>query len=136
MTQIIGKGTRMQLSISTVYTDIAQVLDINPPQPKVEHFKSTDLSSGAGHTYLPTGYVEGGECSFEIYYDMAAATHTALTALITTPAVSSWKVIFANSGTTTWSFSGILESFDVKVVMDNAVKATVKIKVTSTISFS
>ena len=136
MTQIVGKGSKIQLSISSVFTDIAQVLDINPPHPKVEHFKTTDLSSGVGHTYLPTGYVEGGECTFEIFYDMATATHTALLALITTPAVSSWKVIFANAGTTTWSFSGILESFEPKVAMDGGVKASIKIKVTSTVSFT
>lgn len=110
MARVVTKGDKVQLSISSVYTDIPQMRSIRGPSPKVQFQDTTALDSGVGMEKDVTGHTDGGTVSCSMYFDPANAVHKALLAIATTPAVSLWKRIFADGATTTWPFSGICTS--------------------------
>lgn len=130
-----GKGTVLQLSIAAVYTTIGQNISIDGPDPDVEDFESTDLSTGVGRAYQPTGYVDGGMVTGEGFLDPVAATFQALTDLLTTPAVSSWKIIFPDAAATEWSFSAILKKVKPKVVRTDGLKFDYALKLSGIVSY-
>lgn len=113
MSKFVSKGTALQLSIASVYTTVIQMITINAPDANVQTYDATALDTvGAGEEHLPTGYVDGGICSGTAFFDPTAATQKAMTALITTPALANWKIIWSNL--TEWPFSGTLTKFTPK----------------------
>lgn len=109
-TRIATKGDKIQLSIASVYTDIPGMKSIRGPSPRVQSFDGTALDSGVGMEHKVTGYTDGGTVSCTLFFDPANSVHKALLAIATTPAISAWKRIFSDSGTTTWPFNGICTS--------------------------
>jgi len=125
----VCKGTAIQLSISASYTTIGQVLSIDGPEMENETFENRTLdASGSGIGHQATGWTEGGSVSFEIFLDPVLANHQAITDLLTTPADSSWKLIFADAGSTEWPFTGAGVSLSPAVDMADGLKASVSVK--------
>lgn len=121
--KIASKGTALQLSIASVFTTIVQVMEITGPGAKPETFDATALDSGVGREKKPTGYADGGTVTFSLFFDPVAATHQALTDLITAPVVSSWKVIWSDAASTEWPFSGTLSGFEPNAALEDGLKA-------------
>lgn len=132
--KVATKGDKVQLSIASVYTDIPQLKSIRGPSPKVQSFDGTALDSGVGMEHKVTGYTDGGTVSISGFFDPANAVHKAMLTIATTPAVSSWKRIFSDTGLTVWPFSGICTSppnpqadvngvlmFDAEITLDGIV---------------
>lgn len=129
MAKVVSKGTVLQQEISSVFTAVAQVISIDQSGAESETFEATTLdTSGAGKEYAQTGYTEGGNLSFELFYDPALAGHQAISDLLTTPADQNWKVIFADAGTTEYPFTGAGLGMDFSVAMNDGLKASVNIK--------
>lgn len=122
MVKIASKGTELQLSIASVFTEIAQVYELSGPGPDVGRFDATALDSGTGREKEVTGFVDGGSISWSMFFDPVAATLQALTDLITTPAVASWKIIWSDSANTAWPFSAILTGCEPKATLDDGLK--------------
>lgn len=135
VTAFASKGTKLQLEIATVFTDIIQVVSIDGPGPDVETFDARHLGSGTGVPMLPNGYVAGGSVSAEMFLDPAAATTLALTALLTTPAVVNWKEIFSDTAATEWPFAGILKSFNPSAKPEDGLKATMEIMLSGIVTY-
>lgn len=135
MAKIASKGTALQLSIATVFTTIAGVTEISGPDAEVQTFDATALDGGAGREHEPTGYVEGGTVSWSMFFDPVAATLQALTDLITTPAVASWKLKWSDSATTEWPFSGILTKCTPSASLDDGLKADGELKLDGIVSY-
>lgn len=110
MSKIVTKGDKIQMSIASVYTDIPQLKSIRGPGPKVQFQDTTALDSGVGMEKTVTGHTDGGTVSLSVFFDPANSVHKAMLAIASTPAVSSWKRIFADGATTTWPFSAICTS--------------------------
>ena len=129
MTVVISKGTVLQQELSMVFTAVAQVISLKQTGAESETFESTTLDTpGSGKTYATTGYVEPGSVDFELFYDPQLSGHQAMTDLLTTPADQNWKLIFADSGTTEYPFTGAGISFDVDVAMADGLKGSGSIK--------
>lgn len=112
-----------------VFTAVAQVVSLEQTGAESETYDSTTLdTSGAGKEYEPTGYTEPGSVGFELFYDPALAGHQAITDLLTTPAAQNWKIIFADSGTTEYPFTGAGVSFDFNANMSDGLRASGSIK--------
>lgn len=123
------KGTVLQQEIAMTYTAVAQMISMEQSGAESETFESTTLdTSGAGKTYAQTGYAEPGTVSAELFYDPALAGHQAITDLISTPADQNWKVIFADSGTTEYPFTGAGVGFDFSVEMGDGLKGSLSIQ--------
>lgn len=127
MVKIASKGTKLQLSIASTFTDIVQMVELTGPGPEVKTFNSTALDSGTGEENEVTGFVSGGNVSFAVLFDPVAATHQALTDLITTPAVASWKEIWSDAANTEWPFNGILTKFEPKAALEDGLRADCEI---------
>lgn len=123
MAKIASKGTALQLSISAVFTTIAQVSGLRGPGMKPQTYDATALDSGVGMEKKPTGFVDGGEVSGDMFFDPVAVTHQALTDLVTTPAVASWKTLWSDVATTAWPYSGTLSNFEPSASLNDGLKA-------------
>lgn len=128
-TKIASKGTNLQLSISSVYTTIASVSDLDGPSAEPGIFNPTTLDGGVGIPTKLTGYVAGGTMSFNGYFDPVETTHQALTDLLTTPAVSNWKIVWSDAATTAWTFAGVLTQFSPSATVDDGLKFAASIQV-------
>jgi len=130
MSKLKSKGTSLQqLTGSTVYTAVAQLISINGPDMEAETYESDTLdNSDAGIPYAPTGRSEGGSLSGELFYDPALSGHQDLLALLTTPAAESWKLVFVDSSE--WSFDSAGIGFSgPAVALADGVKASISLKI-------
>jgi hypothetical protein len=136
MAIIISKGTKLQLSVASVYTDIAQILSLELPEMESETFESDTLdNANAGIPYTATGRTEGGKISGELFLDPALSIHKTLLGLLKTPAESLWKIIFANTGATAWPFTGAGFSLGGSVALKEGLKAKFGIKLSGLPTF-
>lgn len=133
MSKVVCKGTVLQQDIASVYTALAQLISIEGPGPEVETFDATALDSGVGKEFDVTGYVDGGELSFDLFFDPALGGHQNLTDLLTTPVVENWKEIFSDA--TAWPFSGILTGLSPTTDMGDALKASCAIKLDGLVTY-
>lgn len=129
MAKVKGKGTVLQQQIGTVYTAVAQIIGMDLPDMESETYESDTLdNANAGIPYDPTGRTEGGSFGFELFYDPALSGHQSLLSLLTTPADQAWKVIFADTGTSEWTFTAAGFGFGGSVALNDGVKASCTMK--------
>lgn len=136
MAKIKSKATQLQLSIAASFTTIAQVRRITGPDAEVGTYDATDLLSSVGREKKTTGHVNSGMVTFSLWLDPAAATLQAMTDLITTPTDgSSWKIIFPDSATTTWAFTGPVKKVTPAVELDTGLTADCQIEVDGLVTY-
>lgn len=129
MTKIPCKGTKLQMTIATVLTDLAQVISIDLPEAESETYESDTLDNeDAGIPYDPTGRTEGGSMSAELFFDPALAGHQAITDLLSSPAKCNWAVVFADEAHTTWPIPGAGVSFGGSVALGDGLKGSLSVK--------
>lgn len=128
-----AKGTILQLSISSTYTTVAQNVSLDGPDSEVGTRDTTHLLSTA-KTFAPT-IPDGGTVSGTLLYDPRDTTHDALFGLIWAPAVSLWKLTFADTGQTTFAFNGILTKLTpTGIEVEANLEASFEIKVSGVIT--
>jgi len=130
-----SKGTVLQLSIASVYTAIAQAMEINAPDAEVQDFDATCLDSGVGMEHKPTGYTEGGKCSASGMFDPQHASHKACTAFLAAPAIALWKIVWSDGATTAWPFSGLLKKFTPKASVADGLKYDLEIQLDGLVTY-
>lgn len=136
MAKIRSYNTLFKLSIASVYTTIAALVELEPPEAEVEMYDASTFDSGAGKLHLTTGYVEGGTCSGTVFFDPVAATHQALTDLITTPTDGSlWKIVWNDGANTEWLFTGSMIKFKPMPKMNDGLKASFSIKLSGIVTY-
>jgi hypothetical protein len=115
---IPGEGCKLQLEISTVFTDIANVTSLTAPTMTVGEVEYTNIAS-TNKRFRPSAIPESGTISGEINFDPDEATHAQLFTLIKTPALKNWKIVFTDASTvTTFAFSGFLTSLNIGNIAD------------------
>jgi hypothetical protein len=130
MAKVPCKGTSLKMTISMSLTAVSQIISMDLPKPESETYDSTTLDqSNAWKTYDPTGYSEPGELSGELFYDPAAASHVALSALVANPASNACEIGYMDSGTTTQDFNATGFSLGATVAMNDGLKGEFKLKV-------
>jgi hypothetical protein len=107
MAYIAGKGTTLKVSISTVFTIIAQLKNITPPGKKMGTTETTHLLS-TDKEFIST-IREGGDVKFTVEWDPANTTHAYLLTAFDAGTMESWKVTLPNG--TIIAFTGILTDF-------------------------
>lgn len=130
-----SQGTLLQVSISSVFTTIAQRVTIKPNEVTHKDIETTDLDSTA-ETSIP-GIERGGEMELGLNWDMSQATHAFLETSRAARTVLSWKLILADTGLCTDAFSGWIMSRKIgDAETDKKQEATFKIKVTGASSLT
>lgn len=136
MAKVKCKGTALKQQISAAYVAVAQIISLELPNMETETYEADTLDNAdAGIPYEPTGRTEGGSASGELFYDPALAGHKNLLALITTPQAESWQILFADTGASTWTFSGAGFSFGGTVALNDGLKANFSIKLSGIPTF-
>lgn len=127
-------GTLLQLgdaATTEVFTTIAEVLDISGPSIEVAEIDTTSHDNVGFRTYIPT-LADGGEVTFEIEYDLAAATHvettTGLVAVTLNRTVRNWRIIPPGQGKR-WNIRGFVSSFEASYPVGDKQTASITIKV-------
>ncbi|MHC4606715.1 MAG: phage tail protein [Planctomycetota bacterium] len=133
MAKVRCKGTVLQQMIATIYTTVAQLISLDLPDMESETYESDTLdNANAGIPYDATGRSEGGSLGFEGFFDPALDGHQKLLELITTPPIptedETWKIIFADTGASEWTFTGAGISFGGTVALNDGLKMSGSIK--------
>lgn len=129
MTKIKSKGTALHQQIGGTFVALAQVISLDGPGMESETYEADTLdNANAGIPYEPTGRTEPGSLSGELFFDPTLQSHENFLWYLTNPEDESWKIIFADSGTTEWPFTGAGISFSPAVALNDGVKASFSIK--------
>lgn len=131
MAVLPSKGSKLQITIATTLTDIADVTQFGFSGSEVGTFETSVLNqTAAGRTYGINGFSEGGSVAGTCYYDPSNAVHQALTDLITTPVNDkAFNAIWNATATgTDWAFTGIVTSFDPSANLNDPLSADFGIK--------
>lgn len=126
------QGTLLQLSISSVFTTIAQRVKVVANEVTRAKIDTTDLDS-TWETSIP-GIPRGGEIELEINYDPGNATHAALWTSLGAGTVEDWKLILADAGAAAFAFEGWITSFKPgEATVDGLQTASLKIQTTGAV---
>jgi hypothetical protein len=96
-----------------------------------EHYEADTLdNASAGIPYESTGRTEGGSVSGELFYDPALDSHKDYLELLTTPPTSNeqWKIVFADTGSSEWTYTAASHQFGVTVALADGLKASFGMK--------
>ena len=127
MGAVTGNGTTLSIDGTTV----ANLVSVTPYNVSVALIDSTDMDS----TWRSSigGLKDGGDCSFEIAYDPASATHQAITTDIDG---ATHSIIVTYSNADTCSFSAIVTSFSPSAAIDDKITASVGMKISGAVTFA
>lgn len=87
------KGTTLQVTIASVLTTVAQVIELNVGQDAIETFEADYLENSSA--FIPkaqTGRSTTGDISGTLFFDQALANHAFINSTITTPASVAGKI--------------------------------------------
>jgi hypothetical protein len=134
MAFVKSKGTTLKQYIASVYTAVAQVIDLDWSGMKAGFVPTDTLdNASSGVPKMNTGDADFGSVKGNLFFDPALSGHKAMLALLVTPAAQLWQMIFADTGATTWGFSGVGFGFDgPKIAIKDGLKAAFSIEVSGT----
>lgn len=132
---IIGFGTVFSYSADDVtYTDLAELVDVKPPETTVGAAKFTHNGSpNAHHEYKP-GLAEGGEPTFKLWF--AKAGYATLKGFLRT--TKYWKITYPDLATTasTDKFQGFISKIGKECPMEEGISVEVSIKISGPVTFT
>lgn len=131
-----GFGVLLQIDIASTFTTIAEVTSLSGPSISRDAIDVTSMDSTNGWREFIGGVIDGGEVTAEVNFLPAAATHQAVTDLLAdyTQAPGSFKIVWTDSGTTEWAFSGIVTDFSPGAEIDGQLTASITIKVSASMT--
>lgn len=123
MAKLKGKGTVLQQTISSVLTDVAQVIDISIDGEESEEYDSRTLDTAVYLTTELTGFTAPGTVSANLFFDPALAGHQAIVALLTTPATCVWKIKYSDASPSSLTYTSAKIGLSQKIVGNDGLKA-------------
>jgi predicted secreted protein len=122
-----AQGTLLQVQIGTAYTTINEVLSITGPTLTSDLIEVTSHSSTGAYKEYILGGKDGGEVSFDVNY--LPADSTGLLSMYDGQTIEDFKLIFTDTGTTEWTFQGIVQDFQISAEIGSQLTASCTIKV-------
>jgi hypothetical protein len=120
-----------------VFTKIPQSKDIKPPSPKVKEVGMTNNDSPAKTEESVPGFINRGECTFKLIYDVADPIHAALLADCgDMDSKGNYRILHPDTAGTKETFEAWVSGFDRDMPTEDGVTATVTLKVTGPSTFS
>ena len=130
-----GQGTLLQVSISSVFTTIAERTKVKPPPMERGKIVRTNLDSTWQQSVA--GLPDGGEVELTCHYDPAATTHAYLWTSFQAGSDEAWKAILTDSGAAEVAFTGWIKKFEPgEAVTDNLVELAITICVTGAVTIT
>lgn len=126
---ISAKGTTLKIGS----TAVAEVISINGMALKSDTVDVTNHASTGGWKEFIATLKDAGEVSLEISYVPTEATHKntagGLIYLLVQGTVQAFSIVWPDTGTTTWTFNGLVTQFSPSAPHDGKLSAAVSIKV-------
>jgi len=123
---------------TTTGTAYAQVTNISGPGLSLDTVDVTSHDSTSGWEEVVGTILRSGEVSLDIVYDPANATHKyaegGLIYDLAARAAITFTLVFLDTATTEWTFSGLITGFEPTASVDGALTATVTIKPTGVVT--
>jgi predicted secreted protein len=139
-TKYCAFGTQLKMGDGAdpeVFATVANVRSIGGPGLEKDVVDTTAHDSPGGWEEVCASIKRSGEVSLEILYDPADATHDDATGLLSkfNTQVGTWQIIWPDDDSTPWAFDGFVKGFEPDAPHDDALAATVAIKLTGQPSF-
>jgi hypothetical protein len=115
------------------FATIAEVLDISGPGLKANTEDVTNHGSSGGYEEIIVTTLAAGDVKFDLNFQPVAATHSQTSGLLLdfkNKTKRNFQLVFPDSGTTTWAFSGYVTGFEPKAPVKGKLSATVTLSLT------
>lgn len=134
---MLGYGTKFLIGVAgtpIVYTDIAEVKNVTPPNFQADDVDVThNQSPNATRETIP-GLKSPGECSFEMNFVPGSASDVLLRALLNTGEQRPCRIEYPNA--VTWDFLAAVKGYEISSATEDAMTATVSMQVSGTVTSS
>jgi predicted secreted protein len=132
---LLGYGSVFEIvsdSSPDLYVALSEVKSITPPSADVDQVEVTHMQSPNRYREFISGLIDGGEASFEMNFIPGSTSDDRIFELLSLPVGQSrrrsCRISFPNG--VTWTFDGEVTGYEPTVPFDDAMTATVTLKVT------
>jgi predicted secreted protein len=132
---LLGYGSVFEIvsdSSPDLYVALSEVKSITPPSADVDQVEVTHMQSPNRYREFISGLIDGGEASFEMNFIPGSTSDDRIFELLGLPVGQSrrrsCRISFPNG--VTWTFDGEVTGYEPTVPFDDAMTATVTLKVT------
>jgi len=136
---LLGYGSIFQIvsdSSPDLYVELAEIKSITPPSVEVDTVEVTHMQSPNRFREYISGLQDGGEASFEMNFIPGSTSDDRIFELLNLGVGVSrrraCRISYPNG--VTWSFNAEVTGYEPDVPFDDAMTATVTLKVTGTIT--
>lgn len=125
----IGYGSKLAISTNGggLYTDLAEIFNITPPSSTFDMVDATHMQSPNSDREFIIGLNDPGEASFEMNFVPGSASDVLIRSVKAARAAVLCRVTFPNGAT--WTFTGLLMTYEPAVPNEDKMTATVTFKV-------
>lgn len=131
-------GTKLQRGEANspeAWDTVANIGNINGPQVSVGSAKTTSHSTGKPYdTSIPT-LIDPGKISADLFIKTDSAGHRQLLSDVQNRTISDWRLVFPDTDSTTFYFTGYFTKFGITSATADVTKASIEITLTGEIDF-
>jgi predicted secreted protein len=136
---LLGYGSVFEIisdSSPDLYVALAEVKSITPPSADVDQVEVTHMQSPGRYREFVSGLIDSGEASFEMNFIPGSTSDQRIFELLNLPTgVSrrrSCRISYPNGRT--WTFDGEITGYEPDIPFDDAMTATVTLKVSGAVT--
>jgi len=136
---LLGYGSQFEIvsdSSPDAYVPMAEIKSITPPSADVDQVEVTHMQSPNRYREFISGLIDGGEVSFEMNFIPGSTSDSRIFELLNLPVGASrrraCRISFPNGRT--WFFDAEVTGYEPDVPFDDAMTATVTLKVSGPVS--
>jgi hypothetical protein len=125
---IIEHGNQSTHEASTVWTAVAELVDITPPNVEADDIETSHMLTPEQFKTFDPGWADGGEVEFTVQYEKAK--NATLYGLFRQP--KGYRVLFADApgpSGSRWKFNGHVKGFSNEVDREGLITADITIKI-------
>lgn len=134
-----GFGTLLKAgngASSETFAAIAEVKSITGPSLSMETIEATHHQSPGNYRELLPSFLSAGTISLSVNFLPATAAQTVVTTDFAARTKRNFQLVFPDTSTTTWSFSGYYTGFTPTADVDGILTADIEITVTGAVTIS
>lgn len=130
---VVKSGFGTQFKRGT--TAVAEITNIKGPGLSRDPIDVTHHTSPSGWREFIGGLVDGGEVTMDLNFLPGNSTQSALITDMGSSTAVAYSVVFIDAPTT-YSFNGLVQTFEPEAPIDSQLKASVKVKVSGVVTIT
>lgn len=129
-------GTKLQVEIAAVFTDIANIVNLDPIDKSCDIIDATSHDSPDEYREKLAGLIDAGDVKLELNYDPANTTHQKVEDVLAV--ATNFKIKYAGNptGRATGSFSGTCKQFTTGAPHDGKLTASAVIAISGKVTWT